>query len=76
MGNYNSSSNLSQQELDILATQTNLSKEEITTLYVDLRRKFPEGKVPKEVKRTFVKLLPVRYVKGLIQVYNCDLVVT
>ena len=75
MGNYNSSSNLSQQELDSLVTQTGLSKEDISTMYEDLGRKFPDGKVPKEVKRTFVKLLPVRYFWHLFQVYiyNCYL---
>ena len=56
MGNKNSTSNPSQEDFNLLATQTGKSVEEIKEIYEDFVRDFPDGKISKE---DFQKYFPV-----------------
>ena len=58
MGNKNSTSNPSQEDFDLLATQTGKSVEEIKEIYGDFVSDFPDGKISKE---DFLKNFPVSF---------------
>ena len=58
MGNKNSTAELSQEDLDLFATQTGWSAEDIKGFYEEFVRNAPDGKLPKEV---FLNSFQVRY---------------
>ena len=58
MGNKNSTSNPSQEDFDLLASQTGKSVEEIKEIYEDFVSDFPDGKISKE---DFLKNFPVSF---------------
>lgn len=49
MGNKNSTAELSQEDLDLFATQTGWSVEDIKGFYEEFVKNAPGGKIPKEV---------------------------
>ena len=56
MENQASTSNLSQEDFDLMATQTEISRETIKEIYEEFMTEYPNGIISKE---NFLKELPV-----------------
>ena len=56
MENQASTSNLSQEDFDLMTTQTGISRETIKEIYEEFMKEYPNGIISKE---NFLKELPV-----------------